>query len=164
MCPSGDRLNIVADNSATFLMTNMSPQAPVNNQLVWADLENYSRSLVDQGFELYIYSGGAGVGGSGLQGLKNTIVNGKVTVPKWTWKVIVVLPVGGNDAQRVNQFTRVISVIMPNTQAVTRPWQQYRTNVGSVENLTGFNFLRNVRPTVKVRLKKHVDTVTIVQP
>ncbi len=158
MCPSGDRVNTIADNSATFFMTNMIPQAPVNNQLVWADLEDYCRGLVDGGNELYIYSGGAGVGGIGLAGLKNTIVNGRVTVPAQTWKVIVVLPVGSNDAQRVNNFTRVISVIMPNSQSVTRPWTQYRTNVAKIEQVTGFNFLRNVRPQIRVRLKKRVDT------
>lgn len=158
MCPSGDRLNTIADNSATFLMTNMVPQAPVNNQLVWADLEDYCRSLVDGGNELYIYSGGAGIGGVGLAGLKNTIVGGKVTVPAWVWKVVVVLPVGSNDAQRVNNFTRVISVIMPNTQSVTRPWTQYRTNVASVEKLTGYTFFRKIRPIMRNgRIKKRVD-------
>ena len=32
LCPSADRTSTVADNSATFLMTNMMPQAPRNNQ------------------------------------------------------------------------------------------------------------------------------------
>jgi endonuclease G len=158
MCPSADRQNTVADNSATFLMTNMVPQAPMNNQIVWGDLENYARTLVDAGNELYIFSGGAGVGGVGLQGLKNTIVNGHVTVPAYTWKVIVVLPVGANDAQRVNQFTRVISVIMPNNQqTIARPWTQYRVSVGNVETLTGLRFFNKIRPTVRARLKKRVD-------
>jgi len=157
MCPSGDRENTVADNSATFLMTNMIPQAPINNQLVWADLEIYCRGLVDAGNELYIYSGGTGVGGVGLHGLRNTIVDGRVTVPAQTWKVIVVLPVGSNDAQRVNNWTRVISVIMPNSQTVTRPWTQYRTNVAKIEEVTGLNFLSKIRPTARVRLKKRVD-------
>lgn len=164
MCPSADRLNTNADNSATFLMTNMIPQAPVNNQLVWADLENYCRTLVDQGNELYIFSGGSGIGGVGLHGLRNTIVNGHVTVPAWTWKVIVVLPVGTNDAQRVGPFTRVISVIMPNAQTVTRPWSQYRVSVANVENLSGMNFFKNIRRYVRGRLKKHVDTTTIPAP
>ena len=31
-CPSADRTSTVADNSATFLMSNMMPQAPRNNQ------------------------------------------------------------------------------------------------------------------------------------
>ncbi len=147
-CPSGDRTDTVPSNSATFLMTNMMPQAPNNNQLVWADLEDYCRSLVQSGYELYIYDGGIGMGGVGSMSSNviNTIANGHVTVPAMTWKVIVVLPVGSNDAQRVNSFTRVITVLMPNTQSVTRPWTQYRTNIARIEQLTGYNFLTNVRP------------------
>ena len=31
-CPSADRTGSVADNTATFLMSNMMPRAPTNNQ------------------------------------------------------------------------------------------------------------------------------------
>ncbi len=161
-CPSGDRTNTVADNSATFFMTNMMPQAANNNQGVWADLENYCRSLVSAGNELYIYAGGVGQGGTGVNGFANTIANGHVTVPAQTWKVIVVLPVGSNDAQRVNNSTRVITVLMANSQSLPNPgsgnWRNYRTNIAKIEQLTGYNFLTSVRPQVRVRLKKRVDT------
>src|SRR5687768_6559602 len=40
-CPSADRTYSITDNSATFLMTNMIPQAPTNNQQTWAKLEDY---------------------------------------------------------------------------------------------------------------------------
>ncbi|WP_255412675.1 DNA/RNA non-specific endonuclease [Chitinophaga sp. S165] len=33
-CPSADRTSTTA-NSSTFLMTNMIPQAPQNNQQTW---------------------------------------------------------------------------------------------------------------------------------
>ena len=68
MCPSADRLRTNADNSATFLMTNMIPQAPDNNQGPWANMENYLRTLVTAGNELYIISGGSGQGGTGSNG------------------------------------------------------------------------------------------------
>ncbi len=162
-CPSGDRTNTVPDNSATFFMTNMMPQAANNNQGVWADLENYCRSLVQGGSELYIYGGGLGQGGTGtLGGVTNTIASGRVTVPAQTWKVIVVLPVGSNDAARVNSFTRTITVLMPNSQSLPNPgsgnWRNYRTNIARIEQITGYNFLTNVRPQVRIRLKKRVDT------
>lgn len=38
MTPSADRTNTIANNSATFLMTNIIPQAPDNNQGIWANL------------------------------------------------------------------------------------------------------------------------------
>ena len=57
MCPSGDRTNSVANNSATFLMTNFVPQLSANNQGPWEDLESYCRILASQGNELYIFDG-----------------------------------------------------------------------------------------------------------
>ncbi|MEH1972605.1 MAG: DNA/RNA non-specific endonuclease [Nostoc sp.] len=81
MTPSADRTRTVTDNSATFLMTNMVPQSPDNNQGPWASLENYLRSLVTGGKELYIISGIYGMGGTGSNGIKYTIANGNVQVP-----------------------------------------------------------------------------------
>ncbi|WP_262707477.1 DNA/RNA non-specific endonuclease [Rufibacter latericius] len=50
--PSADRSKTIEDSSATFLMTNMIPQAPNNNQQTWANLENYTRDLVQAGNEV----------------------------------------------------------------------------------------------------------------
>src|SRR5690606_11073451 len=40
-CPSADRTSSYAANAATFLMTNMIPQAPANNGGPWASLESH---------------------------------------------------------------------------------------------------------------------------
>jgi endonuclease G len=53
--PSADRTHSMEDNSATFLMTNMVPQAPQNNRETWDNLESYCRKLVGEGNELYPY-------------------------------------------------------------------------------------------------------------
>lgn len=157
-CPSGDRTASIADNSATFVMTNMMPQAPDNNQGPWEELESYSRTLAQAGNEMYIYAGGAGQGGVGSNGAANTVAAGHVVVPAVTWKVIVVLPNGDNDADRVGKTTRVIAVIMPNTQGIrTTPWRNFRTNVRQVERLTGLNFFTNVRPQMRYFMKNRVD-------
>jgi endonuclease G len=52
IAPSADRTRNEADNSATFLMTNMMAQVPELNRGVWGDLEEYCRELVQQGREL----------------------------------------------------------------------------------------------------------------
>lgn len=158
--PSADRTNTVADNSATFYMTNMMPQAPGNNQGPWAVLEGYCRDLVNQGNELYIIAGGTGTGGTGSNGgVTMTIANGQVTVPAQTWKVIIVLPVGdGDDAARVTTSTRVIAVIMPNqTDIRNNDWRQYRVSVDQVEALTGYDFFSNVPVDIQNVIEATVD-------
>ncbi len=163
MCPSNDRTLTVADNSATFLMTNIIPQAGNNNQGPWQELEEYANStIVGQGNEMYIYSGGAGQGGTNDNGVfTNTIAQGRVVVPAFTWKVILVLPNGNDDANRVGKTTRVIAVIMPNRHdiGINTPWRNFRTTVKQVEALTGFNFFTNVRPQTRRIIKQRKDTL-----
>jgi endonuclease G len=150
MTPSADRTKTVADNSSTFLMTNMIPQLPANNQGPWASLETYCRTLVNSGNELYIVSGGYGTQG--------TIAGGHVTVPSQTWKVIIVLTAGTNDVSRVTTSTRTIAVIMPNTQGIrTADWKTYRVSVDQVETLTGYDFFSNVSASVQSVIESRVD-------
>jgi endonuclease G len=150
MCPSGDRTATVADNSATFLMTNMIPQAPDNNQQTWASLETYCRTLAGQGNELYIISGGQGVSGF--------INSGHVAVPTNTWKVIMVLPSGSNDVSRVTTSTRLIAVVMPNQNGISTNWRNFRVSVDYVESITGYNFFANVPDSVENTIESIIDT------
>ncbi len=156
-CPSADRTSTVADNSATFLMTNMIPQAPNNNQQTWANLENYTRSLVTAGNEVYVIMGSYGIGGTGSNGTFNTINNGNVTVPSNVWKVIVVLPQGTNDVSRVSSSTRVIAVNTPNINTVSSSWGSYRTSVDAIEAATGYNILSNVPTSIQATIEASVD-------
>jgi endonuclease G len=117
-CPSADRTATVADNSATFLMSNMMPQSPNNNQQTWGNLEDYCRTLVRAGNELYIVCGSYGWGGTGSAGYQTTIASGRVTVPSNCWKVMVVLPTGNNDVSRVTNSTRVIAINTPNNNSL----------------------------------------------
>ncbi|AYA37613.1 DNA/RNA non-specific endonuclease [Hymenobacter oligotrophus] len=156
-CPSADRTSSTTDNSATFLMTNMVPQAPNNNQRTWANLENYCRTLVGQGYELYVIMGSYGTGGTGSAGYKTTLDGGRVTVPNRIWKVIVVLPEGSSDASRVTSSTRVIAINTPNDNSLLTTWGSYRTTVDAIESATGYDILSNVSASVQSVVEARVD-------
>ncbi len=145
MTPSGDRTRSVPDNSATFLMTNIVPQLADNNQGPWNDFENYCRTLAQSGNEIYIVSG--------VVGNIGTIASGRVVVPQYTWKVVLVLPNGSSDLDRVSKATRTIGIVVPNFSPVNRNagWRAFRTSVDSVEALTGYNFFSNI-PKIKQEL------------
>lgn len=157
-CPSGDRTGSVADNSATFLLSNMMPQAPNNNQQTWANLENYARTLVGAGNELYIICGSYGKGGTGSNGTYQTIASGHVQVPSNCWKVLVVLPTGSNDVARITTSTRVIAVNTPNNNSLSASWGSYRTSVDAIEAATGLDLLSAVTSSVQNALEAKVDT------
>ncbi|MBU3713932.1 MAG: DNA/RNA non-specific endonuclease [Ferruginibacter sp.] len=157
VCPSSDRTSTLEANSATFLMTNIIPQAPNNNQGPWASLETYCRSLVQAGNELYVIAGVYGEGGVGNSGAATTVDNGKVTVPSNLWKVIVVLPDGANDLSRVKNNSRVISVIMPNINTISTDWRSFRTSVDYIEDQTGYDVLSKVSTSIQNVIEAKVD-------
>jgi len=157
-CPSGDRTSSIAANSSTFLMTNMIPQAPNNNQHTWANFENYLRSLVQQGDEVYIVMGSYGEGGTGSKSYQTTIDNGHVTVPAHIWKVAVVLPDGDNDLSRITETTRVIAIDTPNTNSIDSKWQTYLTSVNDIEKATGYDLLSNVSVSIQKVIEAKVDS------
>lgn len=163
MTPSADRTSSVTNNSATFLMTNMIPQAPDNNQGIWANLESYERSLVSQGKELYIIAGGRGSCGTGSNGSKCSFLAAtnssySITVPSYTWKIIVVLDRLGSGSGGVNTNTRIIAVDIPNTQGVRyADWRSYRVSVDNLEQKLGYNFLSEVSSSIQSVVEARVD-------
>lgn len=152
IAPSADRTRSEADNSATFLMSNMMPQVPEVNRGVWGDLEEYCRELVEQGKELYIIAGPLGRKGS--IGRKE-----KIAVPAKNWKVIVVLNQQGLGMQGVDANTRTIAVMMPNDASVKgKGWKSFRVSVARIERETGLNFLSNVPSQVQQVIESKVDS------
>ena len=152
-CPSADRTSSVEANSATFLMTNMIPQAPQNNQRAWADLETYLRAEVKKGYEVYTIMGSYGKGGTGSNGYAETINNGKVTVPKRVWKIAIILPTGNSDLARTNADTRILAVDTPNENALDTDWKKYITTVDLIEKATGYDFLSKLSTDLQKKLQ-----------
>lgn len=160
MCNHSDRAATDESSEATFVMTNMIPQSPNNNQKAWDQLEEYCRSLARKGKELYIIAGPAGKGGEGKNGFKTTLAGGKIVVPAKTWKVILVLKKGG----QVDKHTRLIGVIMPNTQEIGYEWAQFRVPVKEIEELTGYTFFDKADADILAPLKEERDAVPIPPP
>lgn len=138
--PSADRTSSVPANSATFLMTNIIPQAPNFNQGPWEGLEDFIRNtLVGTNNEAFILMGNYGTGGKGSSNaLVNTIDNGNVTVPEKVWKLAVVIPKGNNDSSRITATATVLAVDMPNDNTLyttngKTAWRSYTLTVRELE-------------------------------
>jgi len=159
-CPSADRTLTVAANSATFLMDNMIPQAPNNNQHTWANLENYGRSLVTAGNEIYVIMGTYGTGGTGSGSTYTTIDGGHVRVPAHIWKIILVLPNGNGDLSRITSTTRVIAVDTPNNNTLSSDWTQYLTTPAAIEAATGYTFFSALPTAIRTALEQERDSGT----
>lgn len=157
--PSGDRTSSTNANSSTFLMSNMVPQAPRNNQQTWNNLESYLRTKVLEGNEVYIIMGSYGSGGTGSNGAASTIAGGKVTVPSNIWKVAVIIPTGNGDLSRVSATTRVIAVNTPNINTIDTDWKKYRVSVRNIEAATGYDLLSGLPVPIQDAIETKVDAL-----
>jgi endonuclease G len=151
MCPSGDRTASVADNDATFFMSNMIPQTSQNNQGLWATFETYCRTLASGGSEVLITCGPGDFG--------TTSISNGMKLPGSVWKVVVVAPSGAALAtSKVTTASRVIAIKTPNTASVGSSWASYITTVEQIEADTGCKFFSSLPTSVARYLRKVKDT------
>lgn len=169
VCPSADRTATKLDNSMTFLMTNMVPQSPDNNRVIWMHFENYERELVNKGNEVYIIAGPYGTGGTSQKGtfdeIPITLKSKEVlhmNVPAYTWKVLIAIPDGGDDISRIDEEAIIIAINVPNRMGMgkTGDWEQYICSVDEIEDMTGYDFFELLPDDVEDALesRKYVYT------
>ena len=152
----------------TFLMTNMVPQSPDNNRIVWVALEKYERELVLAGKEAYIFAGPFGRGGTGDKGYFEEIAvkakDGRelaITVPAYTWKILLILPEGEEDFSRLVEQAgefEVIAVCVPNQKGCGKEgsWQQYLCSVNYIEEVTGYDFFELLPDNIEEEIESKV--------
>ena len=165
VCPSADRTATKEDNSMTFLMTNMVPQTPDNNRVIWMHFETFERELVEAGNEVYIIAGPYGSGGTSPKGtfesIPITLKSGDVlymNVPAYTWKVLIAIPAGADDLERIDSTVTAIAINVPNQTGMqkTGDWEQFLCSIDEIEALTGYDFFELLPDYIEDSLEARV--------
>lgn len=150
---SFDRTSGSLDNANTFYFSNIIPQAADNNQGPWANLESYLgdlASLSDK--ELFVVAGASGT--------KGTVKDeGKITIPRWTWKVALILP-RDQGLANVDSWddVEVVAVIMPNEPGIRNvEWETYKVTIDSVEALSGYDFFSLLPDQVEIAIESNTQ-------
>ena len=150
-CPAGDRNATLEDRKITYVMTNIIPQTGNNNNKTWNDLEVFIREEVKKGKEAFIVMGHYGLGGlvcdngSGSydctkypnRNVSFIEKDGlKIAVPSRIFKVVLLLPKGDNDYQRLlenPEIAEIIAVDTPNADDIVFNWREYIVSVAEIE-------------------------------
>lgn len=155
--PSGDRTNSRSDNTATFFMSNMAPQTPFLNRLIWERLESETRSrLHGNKRRAYIITGPLYLQNQGFIGQNNDI-----QVPSHFFKIVLLADINKGKIDP-SASDEVISVIMPNSlddgsnpyldeaalcdsktgrfNPKNKDWRQFQTSTEEIERVSGLNF------------------------
>lgn len=123
LCPAGDMGFDHTAMEESFLMSNMSPQAPDFNRGIWKDLETQVREWARDEHKLYIVTGPI------FKDDKGTIGADKVEVPGYYYKVIY----------DPTDQPKMIAFVLPN-EGSSRPITDFAVPADQVEQLTGFDF------------------------
>lgn len=123
LCPAGDMGFNHTAMEESFLMSNMSPQAPDFNRGIWKDLETDVRNWAKAEHKLYVVTGPI------FKDDKGTIGVDRVEVPGYYYKVIY----------DPTDQPKMIAFVLPN-EGSTRPVSDFAVSTDEVEKLTGFDF------------------------
>lgn len=138
MCPAGDMSWDSEAMSATFLMSNMCPQAPTLNQRWWEHLESACRRWANQEGEIYICCGPI------YKGNEESIGSyPPVTIPSAFFKVILSLRTGKEKA---------IGFYYLNNDS-RQPMGDAEKSIDEIEELTGFDFFPMLNDDLEERLE-----------
>jgi endonuclease G len=119
MASAQDQCDNAADESESFLMTNMVPQDPGNNRGIWKKLEIYSRVLA-QVDNIYVISGPVFIG------TKHKTIGRGVVVPEQLFKIIY---------DETTGLTR--AWLLPNIGIPSSELKKYEASVTKIESVTG---------------------------
>lgn len=124
LAPAGDNTISESVMSESFALSNMVPQNPSNNRIIWNHLETKIRNLVSANHDIYVTSGTL------YNPMYKTIGTNKVGVPDFLWKVIYDKSNG-----------KVIAFLIPNVALNVKDLPKFVISVSELEQLTKLNFL-----------------------
>ena len=124
LSPAGDNTTNDAIMSESFELSNMVPQNPSNNRVIWNHLETKVRNLVRSNNDIYVISG------TYYKPTFKTIGINRVGVPDFLWKVIY-----------DKTANRVIAFLIPNVALGVKDLPKFIISVSDLEQRTNINFL-----------------------
>lgn len=157
MLPQATRYNNYVPNAMTYYATNMMPQNSTLNQNVWASLEGKVRGWggLKTYDTLYVVTGAS---------FKNSTTinnaNGPIAVPSHCWKVL--LRQRGDENKQISEFgadeLKAIGFIFTNdTDGAATTIRAAACTVKEVEELSGFEFFRNLAPDAAEAVKSQLE-------
>ena len=142
LAPAGDMKWDTQAMSESFLMSNMSPQAPAFNRGIWRKLETEVRNWALKKDSLYVITGPV------LSPIDSLIGENQVGIPPYYFKVLVDLSPPDHS---------FIAFLLPNTGS-SDSLLRFAITVDSLEKVTGYDFFATAPDQDIVNwLEKEID-------
>lgn len=133
--------------SATFPLSNMTPQTPNLNRRIWRELEQDVRSLARAHGRIWVFTGILFLDANGNPAIpSNHIGNNRVAVPTHFYKAIL--------CEHPSGTREMFSFIMPNQRSrIPGDPRDYIGTIDRIEELTGLDFFAALPDTEEDRLE-----------
>ena len=140
LCPAGDMGFNRKAMEESFLMSNISPQAPDFNRGIWKELESQVREWAKKERRLYVVTGPVFKNNKGVIGKEGVIV------PGYFFKIIY----------DPTDSPKLIAFVLPNEKS-DRPLTDFAIAVDEAEKLTGFDFYSQLPDGIEKKLESNVQ-------
>ena len=140
LCPAADMGFSPTSMEESFLMSNISPQAPDFNRGIWKELETEVRKWAKKEHKIYVVTGPV------FKDNKGTIGADRVLVPGYFFKIIY----------EETGEPKMIAFVFPNRKS-DRPLTDFAVPVDEAEKLTGFDFFSQLPDELENKLESCVD-------
>jgi len=153
LLPAGERRNSARASARTYVTTNHLPQAFNSNRGPWLRFENsYLHHVQEQDLEAHVLAGG-------VYGQRPLTIGSGIPVPNAMWKIVVLLGRGQTLAD-VTPATRVLAILIPNSDAEVNPragFDRYLTSPAEIERQTGLRFFNHLPQPLADALRGKID-------
>jgi endonuclease G, mitochondrial len=142
LAPAADMKWCLYAMKESFLMSNMSPQAPGFNRGIWKKLEKWVRDQAEHDVELYVVTGPILTDGP-----YDTIGTNEVSIPKQYFKVI--LDYKGPDI-------KAIGFLLPHESSQAE-LSSFVVSIDHIESISGLDFFHLLEDTLEASLESSAD-------
>ena len=81
-----------------------------------------------------------------------------MNVPAYTWKVLIAIPAGEDDLDRIDSSATAIAINVPNQTGMqkTGDWEQFLCSIDDIEKMTGYDFFELLPDPIEDALEAKV--------
>ena len=137
LCPAADNNMSKKANKESFRMSNISPQLPGFNRVVWKELEEWVRQQAINFDTVYVVTGPVFLNNLGTLG-KN-----RVTIPGYFYKVLL---------RKQGNHYYSIAILIPQLGTVD-DFRRYVIPVNALETITGIDFFPALPNSIENRVE-----------
>ena len=140
LCPAADMGFNPLAMEESFLMSNISPQAPEFNRGIWKELETTVRDWARQEHLIIVVTGPV------FKDLKGSIGQEEVVIPGYFFKIIY----------DTTDQPRMIAFMLPNEKS-NRPLTDFTVTTDEAEKATGLDFFSQLPDDLESKLESKVE-------